>query len=327
MTEGVTNPFDLALAIQTYIREFEVDMSVRSAPARGDVVDFFLFDLQRGYFDYFSTAMTVMLRTQGVPARVAVGYVLDIEDLNTATGTFAVRKNDAYSWVEVYFPTYGWVDFNPSEELTLLGTGLGELLLAAENSEMPEFLLDLIPLETFLDDGTAALEALLAPIDLERGNEPPWVIIWSVGGVLALVVIVLLGTRVVWVWGLRGLNGMPRQWGGVERLAGWAGLQAQESETVRQWGTRLGDALERPEEANALSTAFEEARYGPPDLERTDPEETGEAYRALRNALAARLFGRKSPRGDEEEGEEEAEPLDEGEVVEEPDGGAERTGE
>ncbi len=327
VTEGVTNPFDLALAIQTYIREFEVDMSVRSAPARGDVVDFFLFDLQRGYFDYFSTAMTVMLRTQGVPARVAVGYVLDIEDLNTATGTFAVRKNDAYSWVEVYFPTYGWVDFNPSEELTLLGTGLGELLLAAENSEIPEFLLDLIPLETFLDDGTAALEALLTPIDLERGNEPPWVIIWSVGGVLALVVIVLLGTRVVWVWGLRGLNGMPRQWGGVERLAGWAGLQAQESETVRQWGTRLGDALERPEEANALSTAFEEARYGPPDLERTDPEETGEAYRALRNALAARLFGRKSPRGDEEEREEETEPLDEGEVVEEPDGGAERTGE
>ena len=265
-----------------------------------------------------------MLRTQGVPARVAVGYVLDIEDLNTATGTFAVRKNDAYSWVEVYFPTYGWVDFNPSEELTLLGTGLGELLLAAENSEIPEFLLDLIPLETFLDDGTAALEALLTPIDLERGNEPPWVIIWSVGGVLALVVIVLLGTRVVWVWGLRGLNGMPRSGAGWSGSRDGPGCRRRSRKRFASGGRVLGTRSNVPEEANALSTAFEEARYGPPDLERTDPEETGEAYRALRNALAARLFGRKSPRGDEEE---RAEPLDEGEVVEEPDGGAERTGE
>ncbi|MYK25396.1 MAG: transglutaminase domain-containing protein, partial [Dehalococcoidia bacterium] len=58
VTEGVTNPYDLAKAIEAYILEFELDMSVRSAPSRRDVVDFFLFDLQRGYFDYFSTAMT-----------------------------------------------------------------------------------------------------------------------------------------------------------------------------------------------------------------------------------------------------------------------------
>ncbi len=302
VTEGVTNPFDLALAIEAYIREFELDTSVRSAPARRDVVDFFLFDLQRGYFDYFSTTMTVMLRTQGVPARVAVGYALDPEDLDGVTGTFAVRKNDAYSWVEVYFPTYGWVDFNPSDDLALLGTSLETFLLAAENTEIPEIPLDLIPLDT-LNDSLAALEALLTPTELERGYEPPWILIWSVGGTLAAVVIVLLGTRVVWVWGLRGLNGMPRQWGGVERLAGWAGLQPRESETVRQWGTRLGDALERPEEAITLSTAFEEARYGPPDLERTDPEQTGEAYRTLRNSLAARIFGRKSARKDEAEAE------------------------
>ena len=157
---------------------------------------------------------------------------------------------------------------------------------------------------------------MLTPTELERGYEPPWILIWSVGGTLAAVVIVLLGTRVVWVWGLRGLNGMPRQWGGVERLAGWAGLQPRESETVRQWGTRLGDALERPEEAITLSTAFEEARYGPPDLERTDPEQTGEAYRTLRNSLAARIFGRKSASKDEAEAEaeDESEPVEE-EVV------------
>ena len=295
VTEGVTNPYDLAKAIEAYIRDFETDMGVRSAPSRRDVVDYLLFDLQRGYFDYFSTAMTVMLRTQGVPARVAVGYVLDLDDLEESTGAFSVRKNDAYSWVEVYFPTYGWVDFNPSEELILIGGGLGVLISDVDNSEVPEIPLELLPLETVVD-GAAALEDLLTPIELERGNEPPWVIIWSVGGALAAVAAVLLGGRLYWAWGLRGLSGTPRRWGGIERLAGWAGLRARESETVRQWGERIGDALERPDEATALSTAYEEARYGPPDLERADPEEAGEAYRILRNALAARIFGRRQPR-------------------------------
>ena len=309
VTEGVTNPYDLAKAIEAYLREFDVDMSVRATPARRDVVDFFLFDLERGYFDYFSTAMTVMLRTQGVPARVAVGYVLDPEDFEA--GSFSVRKNDAYSWVEVYFPTYGWVDFNPSEELLLVGTGLGGFLTNAENTEIPELPLDLIPLGSLGVDGADALADLLAPVDFQRSSGPPWVAIWSVGGVLAAMAAASLGARVYWVWGLRGLSGMPRQWGGVERLAGWAGLRAEESETVRQWGERLGDALERSEEAAALSTAFEEARYGPPDLERTDAVETDQAYRALRNALASRLFGRRAPHRDEEEAEDGAEASEE----------------
>ena len=303
VTEGVTNPYDLAWAIQAYIREFEVDMGVRSAPSRRDAVDFFLFDLQRGYFDYFSTAMTVMLRTQGVPARVAVGYVLDPEDLDVSTGVFSVRKNDAYSWVEVYFPTYGWVDFNPSEELILVGTSLETLLLSGESSEIPEIPLEPLPLDTFDEDSFDVLGELLDPVELEREAGPPWVIIWSVGGALVALVVVSMGGRVFWVWGLRGLNGMPRQWGGIERLARWAGLQAAESETVRQWGVRLGDALEHPSEATTLSTAFEEARYGPPDMERTDTEEAGEAYRVLRNALAARILGRRPRREEEEEAE------------------------
>ena len=317
VTEGVTNPYDLAKAIEAYIREFELDMSVRSAPSRRDVVDFFLFDLQRGYFDYFSTAMTVMLRTQGVPARVAVGYVLDPEDLNISTGVFSVRKNDAYSWVEVYFPTYGWVDFNPSDELTLVGADLGSIIGEVTNLPFEEAPTIPLPIETIDDDAIDLLADLLTPVELEREAGPPWTIIWSVGGALVALVVVSMGARVFWVWGLRGLSGMPRQWGGIERLAGWAGLQAAESETVRQWGTRLGDALERPAEAATLSTAYEEARYGPPDLERTDPEEAGEAYRILRNALAARIFGRRSASRDEEEAEVVDDDTLEGELEDE----------
>ena len=201
--------------------------------------------------------------------------------------------------MEVYFPTYGWVDFNPSDELTLVGTTIEDLIDGTTELELLDVEFELIPIENPLGDQGELLNQLLAPVELEREEGLPWTIIWSVGGVVAALAIVSLGGRVYWVWGLRGLSGMPRQWGSIERLAGWAGLRAEESETVRQWGERIGEMLERPEEATALSTAFEEARYGPPDLERTDAEETGDDYRVLRNALAARIFGRRSARRDE----------------------------
>lgn len=288
---GAANPYDLALAIQTRLREFEIDFSVPSAPSRRDAVDYLLDELQRGYFDYFATAMTVMLRTQGVPARIAVGYLLDPADFDPSDGSFSVRKNDAYSWVEAFFPTYGWVEFLAGEELVALGEGAG-LLTGGAAGEFVELPLDTLPLDALTGEGAElTLDELLTPFP-DTGGGPPRELFWGIGGALAALAAALLGGRLVWVWGLRGLRGMPRQWGGVERLAGWAGLRADDSESARRWGERLGEALGRPDEATALSAAFEEARYGPPDLERTSADETADAYRALRNALAARLIGR-----------------------------------
>src|SRR5439155_10413225 len=75
-------------------------------------VDYFLFDAQRGYFDYHASAMTVMLRTIGIPARLASGFVLDP---STQVGdTFKLTQQQAFAWAEVYFPPLGWVEFNPT---------------------------------------------------------------------------------------------------------------------------------------------------------------------------------------------------------------------
>ncbi len=309
---GAANPYDRTLAIQALLREFETDFGVPSAPSRRDAVDYLLFDLQRGYFDYFATAMTVMLRTQGVPARIAVGYLLDPEDF-AADGSFSVRKDDAYSWVEAFFPTYGWVEFLPGEALVVLGEGPG-LLTGEASGEFIELPLDVLPLETLTgEDAELTLDELLTPFPSGAAG-PPRALFWGIGGALAALAAALLGGRLLWAWGLRGLRGMPRQWGGVERLAGWAGLRAADSESARRWGERLGEALGRPDEAEALSAAFEEARYGPPDLERTSADETADAYRALRNALAARLIGRgRHPRADKPaDGEDAGEPDEQG---------------
>src|SRR5207249_4418734 len=66
---GTDDPYGAASAIEAYLRTFPIDYSVSAAPNGQDPVDYFLFDAQRGYFDYHASAMTVMLRTLGIPAR------------------------------------------------------------------------------------------------------------------------------------------------------------------------------------------------------------------------------------------------------------------
>ena len=81
-------------------------------PPDQDWVDYFLFDSKQGYCDYFATAMVVLLRAEGVPARVASGFAPG--DFDPDTGISIVRENHAHSWVEAYFPRYGWITFEPS---------------------------------------------------------------------------------------------------------------------------------------------------------------------------------------------------------------------
>src|SRR5207249_7066465 len=66
--------YEKAAAIEKYLRTFPNDYNVPTTPSGRDTVDYFLFDLQRGYFDYHASAMAVMLRSLGIPARVATGY-------------------------------------------------------------------------------------------------------------------------------------------------------------------------------------------------------------------------------------------------------------
>ncbi|MDX1657271.1 MAG: DUF3488 and transglutaminase-like domain-containing protein [Nitriliruptorales bacterium] len=120
--EASTN-WDRALAIQRYFHDpdrfrystTEVD------PLRGDdALETFVFDHRVGYCEYFSSAMAVMLRATGVPARVAVGFAPGTltTPADPAVGrelnTYTVSTSDAHAWVEVLFPGYGWVKFDPT---------------------------------------------------------------------------------------------------------------------------------------------------------------------------------------------------------------------
>lgn len=113
ITDGLTNNYDKVMAISDYLKEhYRYDLDT---PAQGDdenTVEFFLFKQKRGYCEHFSTALAVMCRSLGIPARVAVGYYTGT--MNSLTGYYEVSARDAHAWVEVYFPFFGWVSFDPT---------------------------------------------------------------------------------------------------------------------------------------------------------------------------------------------------------------------
>lgn len=112
VTAGAATPYDQAVALESYLRQFPYDLDVEPAPLGRDAVDYFLFDAQSGYCDYYASAMVVMARSLGIPARLAVGYATGSYDPDGRA--FVVREADAHSWPELYFPGVGWVRFEPT---------------------------------------------------------------------------------------------------------------------------------------------------------------------------------------------------------------------
>lgn len=112
LTEGAETPYDKVERVETYLRTYPYTLDVEPVPAGKDVVDYFLFDAQTGFCSHYASAMVVLLRAEGVPARVATGFVGG--DYDYDRGAYRVPASAAHAWVEVYFPGYGWVEFEPT---------------------------------------------------------------------------------------------------------------------------------------------------------------------------------------------------------------------
>lgn len=106
------NRYDEAKAIELQLQE-DYGYSLQMRAGGPDPLADFLFNIRAGHCEYFSTAMAVMLRTRGIPARVVNGFLPG--EFNDAAGAYTVRQSDAHSWVEVYFPEKrAWVTFDPT---------------------------------------------------------------------------------------------------------------------------------------------------------------------------------------------------------------------
>jgi transglutaminase-like putative cysteine protease len=113
ITADADNDYDRVKAIETWLDDnyrYSIDSPV--PPVGRDAVDHFLFDTDVGFCEQFASATTVMLRTLGIPARLVAGYTPG--NHNPFTGYYEVHNSDAHTWVEAWFPRFGWYEFDPT---------------------------------------------------------------------------------------------------------------------------------------------------------------------------------------------------------------------
>lgn len=294
---GQPTVYDQVRAVETYLRErITYNENVPAPPESAEPVDYFLFESREGYCVYYASAMAVMLRSQGIPARVAAGFSQGTHD--PAIGGYTVLESDAHTWTQVYFPEYGWIDFEPTtardpivrnESLTL-----GELA-PPELTPPPEEL----PPDPFADV-VPTPEGIPAPPGPQRGAAAAAVIRgamvllrWALG----LAAVGALGYGAFWMWRRRhGLHRLSEVSGSYARLnifAPWLGVDLTPSDTPHERARAYGQAL--PEAARPVARIvdlYAEEQYSPnhiPERQHRAAQQAREAWQSVR-----RLFLRTS---------------------------------
>lgn len=113
LTEDLDNPYDKAVAITAWLRQnIEYSRVTEPPPADVEKLDWFLFDYKIGFCNWYASAEVILLRLLGIPARMAVGFAAG--EYEPLMGTYQVRGLDAHAWPEVFFPGFGWVEFEPT---------------------------------------------------------------------------------------------------------------------------------------------------------------------------------------------------------------------
>ncbi|HMO60291.1 MAG TPA: transglutaminase-like domain-containing protein, partial [Roseiflexaceae bacterium] len=138
--------FARAEALEAYLRNLPYSYQVEPIPQRGDAVEQFLFEMRSGYCTYYASAMVVMARSLGIPARMAVGYATG--EYDAVEGVYRIREADAHAWPELYLGDR-WVVFEPTPirplpDRTFGGTAVPALTpveLPAPQRSMPDWLI------------------------------------------------------------------------------------------------------------------------------------------------------------------------------------------
>ncbi|HEX2618583.1 MAG TPA: transglutaminaseTgpA domain-containing protein, partial [Phototrophicaceae bacterium] len=321
---GATNPYDKAKAIEAWLRaNITYNESIPQPPAGADPVDWVLFDLKEGYCNYYATAMIVMLRSQGIPARMGAGFAEGTWD--ATQNAFVVRERDAHTWVEAYFPGYGWIEFEPtSAQAPIIREGDDEYSQQAVQPAQPTVTETYTPsplpptptpqpsstddsnqdnppqipptaTPTFTPSPTATpviLPTQPAPVRPEP-RDPLSLILSALGlllvGIIVIALLVAFFTFIYWWWEWRGMGGMSpitRAYARLERYLKLIGITFNPQLTPEERRRRIMRDLpgsERP--VTAITRMYMTERYGRNDRPPVESAAQGDvANRAWRDA-------------------------------------------
>jgi transglutaminase-like putative cysteine protease len=203
ITDGQETTYDKVVAVTEYLRRnITYTPTIEENPPQGqEVIDWFLFDLKHGFCNYYATAEVVLLRSLGIPVRWSIGYAqgesVETEALRGAGAdqlTYIIRHKDSHAWPEVYFPTIGWVEFEPtaSQPDIVRPADSPETDLSFPAPLNPEDLGENLPTPDPRRDLSAA----------ESGQNPMRVVYWLLGIGAGIGLILLAGIRLLPFLGL-----------------------------------------------------------------------------------------------------------------------------
>lgn len=288
IAEPHDTPYDQANAVQDYLRrEIAYNEKINAPPPDRDPVDYILFDLKQGYCDYYATSMAVMLRSLGIPSRIVSGYAQGHYDSDREV--YVVLLQDAHTWVEVFFPRYGWVEFEPTAAQPIIVRPVEPDSNAPEQQNEdrgPAPTIDpLDRMEEFLDEdvpppgGAAPATNWWSGLDATKPGS------WLFG---SLVLIALAG---ITVWTMRNrrlarLSSVAAIYHNMLRLASWAGAKTPSSQTPHEHASALGQVLpeaERP--AKHIAGLYAGERYGHKAIGESEQATVSRAWQELRPKL------------------------------------------
>ncbi|HXC79580.1 MAG TPA: transglutaminase domain-containing protein [Candidatus Acidoferrum sp.] len=293
---NAVTPYDQATAIEKYLRtNYTYTLTPPSPPPGVDRLEFFLFDSKKGYCEFFASAMGDMLRSLGIPTQLVSGFGPGQFDANLHA--YVVRDADAHTWVESYFPGYGWITFEPTPDTagvykSIPRGSVGPNTCTADTKCDPPPSGDLGPSP---NPGVKPPVGGGAPHNPTSGGSglslrfPGAGTLSKILGVLLAFVLVLLAAAVRYL--------RPRSvtlaWRRALALARLAGAERRPGETPNELARRLASRF--PEAADALRSlaeGFMVAAYAPPELAPSARNAVLEAWAALRPLLLRRVASR-----------------------------------
>lgn len=297
---GGTHPLSIARTIEAYLRaNYAYSLNVPDAPPLRDEVDYFLFDAQAGNFNHHASAMTILLRTLGIPARVAVGFAVEPKDFDESTKTYRLSERDAWAWSEVYFSGLGWVEFNPTPGRALVtrfsdDAPVQQLPESSSLSMSFDEEAELLELEALLEDQLAMANASEGG-RLDTGASVGEIIVKLLTAlIVATAVFSVVGftLRFLWEYPVRRLEPAHRHWAKLQRLSSWAGIELRPTNTPLEEARIMSDAVGASEKFAILAQNYTVACYSNRTLSLFEVEVVTDSYRIARNQLWRNIFNK-----------------------------------
>ena len=261
VTQGTTNMYDAASKLEEYLQHnYRYSLQNPNPPDGQDAISWFLFTERQGFCTYFASAMALMARSVGMPARVVAGYAAGSYDGHA--NAYIVRGTQSHVWTQIYFAGYGWINFEPTSSFTsfsrAINTGTTPGVTPSPGTGgTPEA----------TQSGTGRKKPVDTSTDSTSPNAQRNVVLVDVGlslSVIILLALLALAFFMVW-WRLlyRGLSPVAMAFARVARLGTWAGAPPRGSQTPDEYAEHLGRVVpgQRPA-LRDLSQLYARERWG-----------------------------------------------------------------